>query len=86
MTSYTYKFEKIVWMDAASQSGWHTDEHLPRCYQVQSHGFVSYEDEEQVVLSGSRYWENGVVTWGESIAIPKGMIVLRKQLEVESLG
>lgn len=82
VTSYTDRFERVIWMDASSKTDWILTENLPKCTECESHGWIAYEDATQVVLAASRCQSEGETMWSETIAIPLGMIVSRKQLEI----
>lgn len=82
VTSYTDQVERVEWMDASSRADWLDTSNLPGTIAVVSIGWLSYEGDDYICISASHYNTDGVDMWGDTIAIPKGMVVSRKQLEI----
>lgn len=70
------RFVKVDWIDASHGSGaWCNTSELPKCDPMTSFGWLAVDDKTYVVLAGTHYTSEGADYWGQTIAIPRGMIV-----------
>ena len=74
-----YRFVEVVWLDANRSLGWTLAGEMPQPAKCVSRGWVWQDDAAAVVLY-STITESDPVEYGETIAIPKGMVVSMKEL------
>jgi hypothetical protein len=79
-----WKFVRVDWVDACSNSGWHSPEKPTDLAKIVSFGYLVKEDKDKVVLAASLDLRMDGI--GDSIAIPKGCITRIRTLKVPALS
>ena len=76
-----WKFVKIEWEDAASESAWITEKHLPDLAKFITIGWLVQETDRRMTIAASYgVTKDGEMQVGECISIPRACVLSVQEL------
>ncbi len=73
-------YVEVMWIDAVPGDNWLSLDDLPEPRMMRTRGWLIKEHNDHVVLAGTLDADNGL--YGETLALPRGMIEVMHELKV----